>query len=51
MQVQRPRKAFGSIGYLCNVVILNCVLAKTIAYFHIFYATFFSSVITSFLIA
>ena len=22
-------------------VILNCVLAKTIAYFHIFYATFF----------
>ena len=32
---QHPRKAFGSIGYLRDVVILNCVLAKTIAYFHI----------------
>ena len=32
---QRPRYAFWSIGYLRNLVILNCVLAKTIAYFHI----------------
>ena len=28
-------KLFGSIGYLRNLVILNCVLAKTIVYFHI----------------
>ena len=35
-------KLLGQIGYLRNLVILNCVLAKTIAYFHIFfYATFF----------
>ena len=33
---QRPRQTFGSIGYLRNLVILNCLLAKTIAYFHIF---------------
>ena len=38
---QRPREAFGSIGYLSNLVNLNCVLAKTIEYFHIFYAMFF----------
>ena len=31
----------GSIGYLRDLVILNRVLAKTIAYFHIFYAMFF----------
>ena len=31
-------KLFGSIGYLRNLVILNCV---TIVYFHTFYASFF----------
>ena len=43
-------KLFGSIGYLRNLVILNCILAKTIAYFHIFLCHVFS-VITRFLIA
>ena len=51
MVFQRPRYAFGPIGYLRNLVFLNCVLAKTIAYFHIFLRHVFFSVITPFLIA
>ena len=48
---KNQQTAFGPIGYLRNLVILNCLLAKTIAYFHIFLRHVFFSVITHFLIA
>ena len=35
--VQRPRYTFGSFGYLRHLVILNCVLVKTIAYLRHFF--------------
>ena len=44
-------QAFGAIGYLRNLVILNCVLAKTIAYFFKkIYATFLAVITYVFLL-